>query len=497
MAGATDTVTHTQSQSLKTSFASYPQSNTVGMVHFIKGVFLLGASFCVWSLLPTPVFAHPQCLNSLPPFERDGPWCRDYTTDTCCTRQEEINLVFKEVIPTIQRAIAVEKLTFNASCLNDMWRLACIRCSPWAQHIYEGVPHSEGLPLPSLCQPFCKSFYTRCYSLLFDYFKLNASKYARDGNGAEAFCYDHQANFPYYCYPDIITGPKFDNPPSTVVDESETECLCGVTVANGLRNPLGAIPPGDGSGRLFIPEQKGSILVLTKDNVLLDEPFLDIASSVLTSSRRGDERGLLGMTFHPNYSQNGRFFVYYSAVSSGRHISTVSEFKVSANSPNTADPHSEKVIFTIVQPEGNHNGGDIFFKDGYLFIVLGDGGGAGDRHGRIGNGLDTSTLHGSILRVDVSNTSVPYSIPPDNPFADGVGGRPEIYAYGLRNPWRCSVDRGDANGVGAGRIFCGDVGQNRFEEIDIIEKGGNYGWRAYEGFECYDRRLCTNELRES
>jgi hypothetical protein len=94
--------------------------------------------------------------------------------------------------------------------------------------------------------------------------------------------------------------------------------------------------------------------------------------------------------------------------------------------------------------------------------------------------------------VDVSNTSVPYSIPPDNPFADGVGGRPEIYAYGLRNPWRCSVDRGNANGVGAGRIFCGDVGQGRFEEIDIIEKGGNYGWRAYEGFACYDRRLCTN-----
>jgi glucose/arabinose dehydrogenase len=94
--------------------------------------------------------------------------------------------------------------------------------------------------------------------------------------------------------------------------------------------------------------------------------------------------------------------------------------------------------------------------------------------------------------VDVSNTSVPYSIPPDNPFADGVGGRPEIYAYGLRNPWRCSVDRGNANGVGAGRIFCGDVGQGRFEEIDIIEKGGNYGWRAYEGFECFDPKLCHN-----
>ena len=460
-----------------------------------KTALLLGIGYCALSLLSVSIVAHPQCLDSLPPFEREKSWCKEYPTDMCCTGRDEVTMIFDEVIPTIRKALTTDRNRFNSSCLNDILKVACTRCSPWAQHVYEGVV-SEGRPFPSLCKPFCKYFYTTCYSLLFDYFKLNATKYPRGDPGAESFCKDHEANVPYYCYPDIVSGPKFSTSES-VDNTDDKDCLCGVTVASGLRNPIAAIPPGDGSGRLFIPEQKGKIRVLTKENVLLNEPFLDIASEVLVTARRGDERGLLGMAFHPNYVQNGRFYVYYSSSTNRRHISKVSEFKVSSTSPNVANPNSECVIFTINQPEGNHNGGQVFFKEGYLYIVLGDGGGAYDRHGRIGHGLDTSTLLGSILRVDVSNPNVTYTIPPDNPFADGVGGRPEIFAYGLRNPWRCSVDRGDADGRGKGRIFCGDVGQNRFEEIDIIEKGGNYGWRAYEGFHCSDARLCEDSLSES
>ena len=253
---------------------------------------------------------------------------------------------------------------------------------------------------------------------------------------------------------------------------------------------------------MFIVEQEGRIVILMKDNKLLhgpNEAFLDIRSKVHKISHRSDERGLLGLAFDPEYSSNGRFYVYYSTRETGcvNHVSRISEYHVNASNPNRADPTSERVLMTIPQPEGNHNGGQLFFGvDGYLYIALGDGGGAGDRHGRIGNGLDLTTLLGSILRIDVSNPNVTYSIPEDNPFATSSTARPEIYAYGLRNPWRCSVDRGDKNGVGKGRIFCGDVGQGKFEEIDIIEKGRNYGWRAFEGFNCFDSKLCKDNQSE-
>ena len=133
----------------------------------------------------------------------------------------------------------------------------------------------------------------------------------------------------------------------------------------------------------------------------------------------------------------------------------------------------------------------LFGEDGYLYVFIGDGGGSGDNHGDIGNGLDMSTLLGKVLRIDVDSETKLYSIPPDNPFLKVRKSKPEIYAFGIRNMWRCSVDRGEENGRGKGRIFCGDVGQNRFEEIDIIEKGGNYGWKAFEGNYCFDENLCN------
>lgn len=165
---------------------------------------------------------------------------------------------------------------------------------------------------------------------------------------------------------------------------------------------------------------------------------------------------------------------------------------VDPNDAYRADHTSEQAILEVDQPEPNHNGGMLMFgEDGYLYIFIGDGGGSGDRHGRYGNGQLMSTLLGKALRIDVDVENKLYGIPQDNPYLHSQNVRSEIYASGLRNAWRCSVDRGDLYGRKKGRILCGDVGQNRYEEIDIIQKGKNYGWRAFEGFSCFDEQLCN------
>uniref|UniRef100_UPI003AB0BA86 HHIP-like protein 1 n=1 Tax=Centroberyx gerrardi TaxID=166262 RepID=UPI003AB0BA86 len=174
----------------------------------------------------------------------------------------------------------------------------------------------------------------------------------------------------------------------------------------------------------------------------------------------------------------------------------ISEFTLSTHDDNQLDHSSERTILEVVEPASNHNGGQLLFgHDGYLYIFIGDGGRAGDPFGKFGNSQNKSTLLGKVLRIDVDNNDdgAPYSIPSDNPFLGEKEALPEIYAYGVRNMWRCSIDRGDsATGRGRGRMFCGDVGQNKYEEVDLIVKGGNYGWRAKEGFSCYDRKLCHN-----
>jgi glucose/arabinose dehydrogenase len=256
-------------------------------------------------------------------------------------------------------------------------------------------------------------------------------------------------------------------------------------VAENLTAPIGFAHAGDGSGRKFVLEQPGRIRII-KGSQLTEQPFLDITSRVVPIDESYSEMGLLGLAFHPDYARNGRFFVYYSAPAPRNkrgvdHTSVLAEYRVSQNNPNRADM-AEKVLLKVDQPESNHNGGHLAFgPDGYLYIGLGDGGGAGDKHGRIGHGLDSTTLLGSILRIDV-NQGNPYGIPPGNPFV-GREGEDAIYAYGLRNPWRYSFDRE------TGQLFCADVGQNKYEEVSIIEKGKNYGWRAIEGFHVYDEEL--------
>lgn len=253
-------------------------------------------------------------------------------------------------------------------------------------------------------------------------------------------------------------------------------------VADGLYAPVALENAHDGSGRIFIAEQAGRILIL-KNGELLKEPFLNINSLLVPMENKYMDVGILGFAFHPDYKNNGRFFVHYSAPSKKGfdNKSVLAEFKVNANNPDKANPE-RKIILEVEQPESNHNGGNIVFdKKGYLYIGFGDGGGQGDAHGNPGNGQDLNQLLSKIIRIDVDHGS-PYSIPKDNPFV-GKEGRDEIWCYGLRMPWRISFDQK------TGELFCGDVGQNLYEEVNIIEKGKNYGWRAMEGFHPFDSVL--------
>ncbi len=251
-------------------------------------------------------------------------------------------------------------------------------------------------------------------------------------------------------------------------------------IAKGLTSPVGMAAPNDGSNRLFVIEQGGRIKII-KNNAVLPTPFIDLSPKLDALNIGYSEKGLLGLAFDPDYQKNGRFYVYYSAPTEQPgydHQSIVAAYSVSSN-PDVASTQ-EEIILRIPEPESNHNGGCLQFgKDGYLYIGVGDGGGAGDKHGKYGNGQSLNTLLGKILRIDVSGSQRPYSIPPDNPFVNMKDARPEIYAYGLRNPWHFSFDKS------IGVLYCGDVGQDKWEEIDIIEKGKNYGWRIMEGKHCY------------
>ena len=234
---------------------------------------------------------------------------------------------------------------------------------------------------------------------------------------------------------------------------------------------------GDGSNRLFVAGQNGMVQVFSNTaDVGQATMFLDLRPRVVqwNSDEVSDEYGLLGLAFHRNYAKNGQFFVYYSP-QSDPHTSYVSRFRVSADNPNRADPDSEQILLRLEQPFPNHNGGSIEFgPDGFLYIGLGDG---GSRNDPIGLGQDLSSWMGKILRIDVDSTQdgQPYAVPQDNPFVDRDHVKPEIYAYGFRNVWRLAFDRP------TNTLWAGDVGQDLWEEVNVIEKGGNYGWSVREG----------------
>jgi glucose/arabinose dehydrogenase len=268
-------------------------------------------------------------------------------------------------------------------------------------------------------------------------------------------------------------------------------------IADNFVSPIGFVSPSDHSKRMFVIDQVGKVWVVDKDGNKLVTPFIDVSSKLVPLNAGYDERGLLGLAFHPGYENNGLFYIYYQlppraggpqAGVSWNNLSRISEFKVSANA-NIADVNSERILLEWDDPQSNHNGGTLAFgPEGYLYISLGDGGGANDvGPGHVedwyafnagGNAQNVeANLFGKILRINVNGT--PYSIPADNPFVNKAG-RDEIYAYGFRNPFRISFDMG-----GSHQLIASDAGQVLWEEINVVNKGGNYGWNVKEGRHCF------------
>jgi glucose/arabinose dehydrogenase len=298
-------------------------------------------------------------------------------------------------------------------------------------------------------------------------------------------------------------------------------------VLQQLYSPTNITASPDGSGRVFICDQPGKIHIL-QNGMILPVPFLDIGGKMVSLGSGYSERGLLGMTFHPGFADAGspgyrKFYLNYSAPSGTQdnNNTVIAEYQVSASQPNVADPLTERILLTYGQPQSNHNGGQLEFgPDGFLYIGSGDGGSANDNNtghtggsgsqpnGILGNGQDRRTLLGKILRIDPIDPDgagpLTYSIPPGNPFIgqtqdftdntlDGPM-RGEIYAYGLRNPWRFSFDKRPG---GTNRLFCGDVGQGKVEEVNLIVPGGNYGWRYREGTFDFDGTMVTSGVAPS
>lgn len=260
-------------------------------------------------------------------------------------------------------------------------------------------------------------------------------------------------------------------------EQAPADSLRLARVVGGLDFPTYLTsPPGD-TTRLFVTEKDGQVRII-QGGTLLPNPFLDLRQEVST----GGERGLLSLAFHPGYAQNGRFFVY---LTNPEGAVEVREYRASPSDPQQAEPASGRLLIRIPQPYSNHNGGQALFgPDGKLYLGIGDGGSGGDPHN---HGQNRSTLLGSILRLDVDGGS-PYAIPGDNPFVNTQGAQGEVWAYGLRNPWRFAFDRA------TGDLYVADVGQNRLEEVNVLPfaraGGANYGWRIMEGSSCFRESTC-------
>ncbi|XP_053478620.1 HHIP-like protein 1 isoform X1 [Ictalurus furcatus] len=454
-----------------------------GLLHFLLWLLL--------SFLHTD--AHPQCLDYKPPFQPQEPlrFCKEYSKFGCCDLEQDkqISYRFDQIMDYFDHS------GFMA-CGKYIRSILCQECSPYAAHLYDAEDANTPMrELPGLCRDYCSDFWHHCrytLSLLTD---NNITAIIEEDR--EKFCDHLELKDPEYCYPNVLTSDELNaNLGNVQADPKGCIQLCLQEVANGLRNPVAMVHANDGTHRFFIAEQLGYVWTYLPNGSRIDRPFLNLTKAVLTSPWAGDERGFLCIALHPRFSMVKKAYVYYSVSVSKQERIRISEFLLSDTDMNMLDHSSERTLLELVEPASNHNGGQLLFGlDGYLYIFIGDGGKAGDPFGKFGNSQNKSTLLGKALRIDVDNNDdgAPYSIPSDNPFIGEKETKPEIYAYGVRNMWRCSIDRGDPiTGQGQGRMFCGDVGQNKYEEVDMIEKGGNYGWRAKEGFSCYDNKLCLN-----
>nr|XP_046150726.1 HHIP-like protein 1 [Oncorhynchus gorbuscha] len=461
----------------------------------VKGVELLSRWLLVLLVLHAPRHGntHPQCLDYKPPFQPREPlvFCKEYAKFGCCDLEKD-----DKISQNFYKIMDYFDYSGYMTCAKYIRTILCQECSPYSAHLYDAEDANTPMrELPGLCGDYCSEFWHQCrytISLLTD---NNATVGIEEDRNK--FCNFLELKDREYCYPNVLSDDKLNaNLGDVRADPEGCLQLCLQEVANGLRNPVAMVHADDGTHRFFVAEQLGYVWTYLPNGSRIDRPFLNLTKAVLTSPWAGDERGFLCMALHPRFTLVQKAYVYYSVSVKKEERIRISEFTLSADDMNQLDHSSERTILEVVEPASNHNGGQLLFgHDGYLYIFIGDGGRAGDPFGKFGNSQNKSTLLGKVLRLDVDNNDdvEPYSIPSDNPFLGEKGSLPEIYAYGVRNMWRCSIDRGDLiTGQGRGRLFCGDVGQNKFEEVDLIVKGGNYGWRAKEGFSCYDNRLCHN-----
>ncbi|KAL0972867.1 hypothetical protein UPYG_G00195760 [Umbra pygmaea] len=436
---------------------------------------------------------HPQCLDYKPPFQPREPlvFCKEYAKFGCCDLEKDnkISQNFYSIMDHFDYSGYV-------TCAKYIRTILCQECSPYAAHLYDAEDANTAMRvLPGLCGDYCSEFWSQCRSTVSLLTDSNATVGIEEDRNK--FCAFLELKDREYCYPNVLSNDKLNaNLGDVWADPEGCLQLCLQEVANGLRNPVAMVHANDGTHRFFVAEQLGYVWTYLANGSRIDRPFLNLTKAVLTSPWAGDERGFLCIALHPRFTVVRKAYVYYSVSVRKEERIRISEFTLSADDLNQLDHSSERTILEVVEPASNHNGGQLLFgHDGYLYVFIGDGGRAGDPFGKFGNSQNKSTLLGKVLRLDVDNNdhTDPYSIPSDNPFLGEKDSLPEIYAYGVRNMWRCSIDRGDpVTGQGRGRLFCGDVGQNKFEEVDLIFKGGNYGWRAKEGFSCYDNRLCHN-----
>ncbi|XP_022096409.1 HHIP-like protein 2 [Acanthaster planci] len=439
--------------------------------------------------------AHPQCLDFSAPFTHDQgsepEFCTLYIEFGCCTRarDQEIKQNFQRIVSEYNSIHG----SLSSNCSDFLNEILCQECSPYAAHIYDGESsRGNARQLPGLCSGYCTEFHRSCSQLVPFITEEEPLRRAATSSSAE-FCEMMAILDVDYCFPDVLVSDDLNRwAEEARSGTGRSNCLCLEEFASGLRKPVFAVHANDNTHRFFIGEQRGIIHVFLTNGTKLETAFLDLQDSVHVTANLG-ERGLLGAAFHPNFTDNSKLYICYTLGPGVKSI-RISEFTVMTDDMNRVDTSMEKVLLEFGQPYSNHNGGQLLFGiDGYLYASFGDGGSGGDP---LNAGLNRNTLLGKIIRIDVDNPSGDrnYGIPPDNPFVGVADTRPEIYAYGVRNSWRGSIDHGDrVTGKGKGRIFFGDVGQNQYEEVNIIVKGGNYGWRAKEGYACFKQEQCNEQ----
>ncbi|XP_035301149.1 HHIP-like protein 2 [Cricetulus griseus] len=376
---------------------------------------------------------HPQCLDYGPPFRPPLhlEFCSDYDSFGCCDQRKDHRIAAR-----YWDIMNFFDLKGHELCGGYIKDILCQECSPYAAHLYDAEnPQTPLRNLPGLCSDYCSAFHHSCHSAISLLTSDRSLHESQEKDGAR-FC--HLLNLPDedYCFPNVLRNSQL-NRNLGVVAEDHKGCLqlCLAEVANGLRNPVAMVHAGDGTHRFFVAEQVGVVWIFLPDGSRLEQPFLDLKSMVLTTPWIGDERGFLGLAFHPRFRRNRKFYIYYSCLGKRKvEKIRISEMKVSLSDPNKADPKSERVILEIDEPASNHNGGQLLFGlDGYLYIFTGDGGQAGDPFGKFGNAQNKSSLLGKVLRIGVNGAGVDgqrYQVPPDNPFVSEPDDILPIYAYG-------------------------------------------------------------------